>query len=454
MDIKRSKNINMLQGPIFKGMVAFSIPLMLTNFMQLLFNTADLVIVGRLSGDLCLAAVSATGFVTQLIVNLFVGIAIGVNVLIAHEIGKNSRENISKTIHTSVTFGLITGVILSFIGIASSRWSLVVTSCPDNLLELATTYLKIYYLAMPALLVYNYGAGALRAKGDTRRPLFILLFSGAINVVLNIVMIVVFGMDVDGVAIATVVSEYTSAIMIIYDLMHEADEFRFDFKKLQIDLPLLKEMLSLGIPAGFQSVLFTISNVVLQVEFNHFGSDVVAAVGAAHTLESFTNAIVQGVVVGVMTYISQNRGARNYKRIKDSVYASLILGLILSILISLFGVFCGDFYMSIYSSNPDIIAIGQRKIYISMILYETYMLMQTGAGAMRGLGYSRTPTTLSLIGVVGVRLLYVYTFFKANPILDNLFITYPLSWIVASILIWPVLIAELKTCKKQIGEAA
>lgn len=443
----KKNSIDMLKGPIFKGLVFFTLPLILSNILQLLFNMADLVIVGRFAGDMCLGAVSATGFIVQVITSVFIGVSIGVNVLVARLIGENKRDKISTVVHTSITFGVIMGIVLSIIGYFTARTSLELTSCPADLLDLAEIYLKIYYLGMPGVLVYNYGAAVLRAKGDTKRPLYFLLVSGVLNVILNIVMIVFFGMDVDGVAIATIVSQYISALLIMVLLLNESEEFKFSFSKLGINIKVLKETLRLGIPAGFQSCLFSISNLVLQVKYNSFGSVIVAAMGAAHTLESLTNAVVQGVAVGAMTYVSQNYGALNFERIKESIKQSLIIGLMWSMIITILSIFGGHFYMSIYSSDPAIIEAGVLKIKYSMYIYETYMLMQTGASIMRGLGHSKVPTILCLVGVCGVRIVYVYTAFALFPVIENLLICYPLSWVASCLLIWPPLLRMLKETK-------
>lgn len=442
--------IDMLKGKILTGMLVFTFPLIISNLLQLLFNMADLAIVGRFASDACMGAVSATSFIIQVITSIFIGVSIGVNVLVARLIGEVKREEISKVIHTSLSFAIIMGIILTVFGYSTANLSLRLTSCPEDLLDLATTYLKIYYLGMPGVLIYNYGAAILRAKGDTKRPLYYLLLSGVVNVILNIVLIVFFGMDVDGVAIATVVSQYLSMILIMIILFRERDEFRFSLNKLNIDAGVLKETLKLGIPAGIQSCLFSISNLVLQVQINSFGSTVVTAMGAAHTLESLCNCVVQGVTLGAMTYVSQNYGARNYKRIKESIVYALLIGFVWSTVLTLFGMYLGDFYMSIYSSDPAIIEAGFLKIKYSMCLYESYMLMQTGASLMRGLGHSKQPTILCLLGVCGVRILYVYTIFQINPIIENILITYPLSWIVSCLLIWPPLLKELKRVKKNL----
>lgn len=447
MELIKKKDIDMLSGPIFKGMFAMSLPLIMTNIFQLLFNTADLVIVGRLAGDNCLGAVTATTFIIQVVIAVFIGISTGVNVLIARLIGENKKESIKESINTAMTFGLLSGIVLGVIGILISRWTLEMTSCPPELIELADVYLDIYYLSMPGALMFNYGAAALRAKGDTKTPLYFLFLSGVINVMLNIVMIVCFNMTVDGVAIATVISQYISTLLILIVLNSEKGDFHFDLKNMRIDIVLLEELLRLGIPAGFQSCLFSISNVILQSAFNSFGHATTTAVGAAHTLESFTNAIVQGVALTCMTYVSQNYGAKNYERIKKSILITLLIGFIWSMLITAFGMFCSNFYMSIYSKDPEIISLGALKVRYSMCLYETYMLMQTGAMTMRGLNHSKTPTFMSLMGVIGVRLFIVFTIFKAYPLYEVLLTSYPASWIVSDILIWPTLFKQLKKAK-------
>lgn len=451
MEFMKRKEIDMLNGSIFRGMLLMSAPLIITNIFQLLFNTADLIIVGRFAGDECLGAVTATTFIIQVVVAVFFGISTGVNVLIARLIGENNKQNIKDSISTSMTFGLLSGIILCILGILTSKWTLVLTSCPEELIDLADLYLNIYYLAMPGILMFNYGAAALRAKGDTRTSLYFLLLSGIINVFLNVLMIVVFKMTVDGVAIATVVSQYISTILILIVLSREKGDFHFTIRNLYIKKDLLFELLKHGVPAGFQTCLFSISNLVLQSAFNSFGSATTTAVGAAHTLESFTNAIVQGVALTCMTYVSQNYGAKNYARIKKSIINAMVIGLVWSTLITLYGLFRPNQYMAIYSSDIEIIKLGAVKIRYSMALYETYMLMQTGAMIMRGLNHSKTPTFMSLFGVIGVRLFIVLIVFRIYPKYDILLTSYPISWMVSDLLIWPKLYKYMKETKKELS---
>ena len=447
----RNDTLDMLNGPILKRMVEFSIPLIFSNVLQLLFNTADLVIVGNFAGSECLAAVSATGSITALLTSLFIGISTGVNVLIAKYIGENNKEKISLALHTSLLFGAILSTIVAIIGYFITDWCLVFTDCPANIFDLSSIYLKIIFMGMPAQLIFNYGVSALRANGETKKPLDYLIVSGIINVVLNIMFILIFNMDVDGVALATIISQYLSALFLMILLYRRDDDFNFSFSKLTIDKDILIELLRLGIPAGIQSCVFSISNLVLQIQYNSFGSDAVAAIGGAHTLESYTNAIVVAITTAGMTYVSQNYGAKNYERIKKSIISMVVIELACGLLFIVFGLTCDKLFMSIFTDSKDIIEIGCQKIQVSMFTYWIYGLCQSGSSAMRGLNYSHTPSIINLLGICGVRILYIYTIFKADPTLFNVMVTYPISWAVTALIVWPLLFVFLRNKKKELA---
>lgn len=424
--------IDLLNGPIMSSMVLLIIPIILSNVLQLLFNTADQIIVGRFAGDLCLAAISATSFLTSLFTNLFTGVVTGVNVVIARSIGEGDRNKISRAVHTALTFGFLAGIGVCTVGILLTSVGLRATACPEDVFDMAALYLRITFLGVPAQLVYNYGAAALRSKGDTRRPLVFLVIAGVVNVCLNILMITVFHMTVDGVAIATVASHYISAAMLIGLLSREEDVFRFEFAKCRIDGKLLGQLLKHGLPAGFQSVAFCIANLVLQAQVNAFGSIAVAANGCAHTLEAYTSTIITACNNGMITCISQNYGARRVERIKRSIMCGFVLEMGLCAIYAVFGMFCGTMFMKIFTSNPETIAFGLERIHIAMGFYAFYTVTQICAGAMRGLGSPNIPTLISLFGIAGVRLVYIFTLFKLNPTIHNLYMTYPISWIISA----------------------
>ena len=325
---EKQNRIDMINSPIYKSMMLLSLPLIFSYLIQLLFNAADIVVVGKFAGEKCLAAVSSTTTLVNLIICLFVGMSVGTNVVIAKLIGKEDYEKIPNSVHTSITFALLTGVGLMVLGLFISETSLRLMSCPSDIIDLATTYLKIYFLGMPGMIVYNFGSAILRAVGDTRRPLILLIISGVVNVLLNLFLVIVFNLDVVGVAVATAVSQTLSALLIVSILIKEDDYFHLGIKKLRIDLRSLIDIIKVGLPAGMVSSSFSISNVILQTYINALGTTVVAASGASSSLESFANGVVQGICAAETTYVSQNYGAKKYDRIKKSVFATLVISFI------------------------------------------------------------------------------------------------------------------------------
>ncbi|MDO4961359.1 MAG: MATE family efflux transporter [Eubacteriales bacterium] len=422
------------------GLLMFVLPLAATNILQLLFNAADVVIVGRFAGDLCLAAVSSTNHLVHLFTNLFTGMSVGVNVLIAHKIGEGSKNGISKAIHTSLLFGLMCGSFLTVFGLILTRTALVAINTPDNVLELAVLYLRIYFLSMPALIVYNFGAAVLRAKGDTKRPMYYLTLSGILNVILNVILVVVFRMTVDGVAIATVISEYISAVLVLRLLVLEEEEFRLDISKLKIDGDSLRNILYLGVPAGLQSTMFSISNVVIQSSINIFGSTMMSGCGAASSVESFANGIVQALATGTMTFVSQNAGAGKPDRIMKTIGYSILIGAVFCSSFLLMAVFFDRQLIAIYAPNPAVIDCGIIRLHYALGSYMLYTLLQLAASVLRGLKYSLIPTIAMMAGVCGIRLIWIAAVFSRFQTIENVMITYPLSWGITSAVLWAVTI--------------
>ena len=433
----------MINSPILSSMLWFSLPIILSNVLQLLFNAADIVIVGRYAGDVCLAAVSSTTSIINLIVNVFIGLAIGVNVLVARQIGEERFNAISETIHTSIGFAFVCGVVSTIVGLLTARPALQAMDCPAEVIDLAVLYLRIYYLGMPAMLVYNCGASVLRAKGDTKRPLYFLLFSGLVNVILNIVLVTVFGMNVDGVAIATVVSQLVSAFLTMFLLVKEEETFRFYFNKIKIKAEPLKEILRIGLPASFQNSMFSISNVVLQSNINALGTVAIAGSGASASVVGFANGIINGIMSAVTTYVSQNYGAGRVDRIKKTVAISCFIGFVWCVIFFLVAFFFGEELLYFYTDEPAVVEMGLIKSKVIIYSYYTYALMQIAVGALRGMGYATSPAIISLVGVCGVRLLLIwFVFEKVN--MFNIALTYPISWLTTAIVVWVLLIIVIK----------
>lgn len=441
----------MLNGSILKGILTFSVPLIATNILQLLFNAMDVVVVGRFAGSECLAAVTSTNHLIHLFINLFTGMAIGVNVHIARKIGEGKREAISKSLHTAILFAFICGIGLMIFGICISRTALIYMNTPDNLIDLSTLYLKIYFISMPPMLVYEFGSAALRSKGDSKRPLFFLLLSGGINVVLNIFLVVVFKMTVDGVAIATVVSQFISAFLVINLLRNEEGDYALSLSNLKIDWNSLKEILILGVPAGLQSTMFAISNVVIQSSINSFGSTMMSGCGAASSVEGFANGTVQGLASGALTYVSQNAGAKKYDRIIGTIKSTLLIMFITCSGIALIAYFFDRQLIGIYSTDQAVIDCGIIRIHFALYSYILYAVMQLAVSVLRGLKYSIIPTVTMMLGVCGTRLLWIYAMFDRYRKIETVMFTYPLSWGITMVVLWIFVIILLRKNKEALS---
>ena len=447
---KDRNSIDMLNGNLMKPIIIFSVPLMLSTMLQLLFNAADIIVVGKFAGDNALAAVSSTTSLVCLIVNLFSGTAIGVNFLIARYIGEDNKEGISDVVHTAVLFSLLAGIFLAVFGFFISRPALVLMDSPAEIIDLSAIYLKIYFMGSPATLVYNYGAAILRSKGDTKRPLIYLFISGVLNVVLNLIFVIVFKMSVSGVALATIMSSYLSAFLIVLALLHEKEYFAFSFKGLRINTKSLIDILRYGLPAGLQSCLFSLANTVIQSTVNGFGATVIAGNGAASNIESFINAITSAFLSATITFVSQNVGARKYERIKK-IYLDTNIGSGLCILlIAILVYFHGSDLLSLYTDDPDVIAAGLVKLRIIAYTYILYSFMQMGIGVVRGLGYSFIPTLVSLVGVCGLRLTYIATLYQNYKTPFALFLCYPISWGVTGLIVTAIMVVILLKDKEKI----
>ncbi|MBR6602581.1 MAG: MATE family efflux transporter [Clostridia bacterium] len=420
----------MCNGSILPKLLKLVLPLMLSSVLQLLFNAADIIVVGNFAGENSLAAVGSTTSLVNLMTNLFLGLSTSANVLTAHFMGAKDEENVSKTIHTSIFLSIVSGVFLTVIGLLFADDLLLLMQSPPEVLELSALYLRIYFLGMVAMLVYNFGSSILRSKGDTKRPLYFLAFAGVINVGLNLIFVIILKMDVAGVAAATVISQVISALLILICLMREEDAYRFDFRKLLPDFRILIKILRIGIPAGFQGVVFSLSNVVLQSSINSFGPVVMAGSAASASIEGFVWVAMNSFSQGALTFTSQNVGAGRYSRINRIAFTacacSAVTGLLLGNLAYLFG----DKLISFYDPRPDIIEPGLTRMQLVCCLYFLCGLMDCIVGSIRGLGYAVAPTVVSLLGACGLRLLWVFTVFRISRFHTEfmLFLSYPLSW--------------------------
>lgn len=427
---KTKHQMDMCTGSIMKKMLLFAVPLMFSSILQLLFNAADIVVVGRFAGDNSLAAVGATSSLINLLVNLFVGLSVGANVLVAHYFGAKEFDDLKKAVHTVITISIISGLIMTVVGIVGARQFLIWMDTPDKVLDLATTYLRIYFAGMVANMVYNFGAAILRAVGDTKRPLYYLMFSGVVNVVLNLVFVIKFDMDVAGVALATVISQCISAFLIIRCLIKETGGIHLDLRCLGIDRGNLVKILQVGLPAGFQGVLFSLSNVVIQSAVNGFGEIVVAGNSAAGNIEGFIYMAMNAFHQAAISFTSQNMGAGKYNRINKILYTAQVYVFLVGLGFSMLVLFFGEPLVGLYTNSPAVVDAGMVRLKYIVTLYFLCGMMDVMVGSLRGLGYAIMPMIVSLIGACGLRLVWIATVFKIPEFhtIEMIYITYPVSW--------------------------
>ena len=425
--------IDMIHGPLAGKLLVFAIPLMLSSILQLLFNAADVSVVGRWSGSQSLAAVGSNTSLINLMVNLFVGFSVGTNVVVARDLGAGREEDVRDSVHASIALSLVSGVVLMGLGLLLSRQMLELMGSPEDVIGLAAVYLRIYFCGMPGNMLYNFGAAILRAQGDTKRPLYFLTAAGIINVILNLVFVIVFNMDVAGVALATIISQYVSAILVLLTLMRDKGPLRVDLRALRLDMKVVRRILQVGLPAGFQGMVFSISNVVIQSSINSFGSTVVAGSAASSNIEGFVYAGMNAFYQTALTFTSQNYGACECKRVDRIMglcllYSGLI-GLVLGNLAYLFGYPLGSIYAP---GQEEVIAQAVDRLSICCTTYFLCGLMDTQVGVLRGIGYSVVPMIVSLVGSCALRLLWVATIFQLNRTPEMLYLSYPVSWAITA----------------------
>jgi putative MATE family efflux protein len=422
--------IDMTHGPLLGKLLVFALPLILSSILQLLFNAADIIVVGQFSGSDALAAVGSTGALINLLVNLFLGLSVGVNVLYAQYIGAGNIKDASETLHTSVYVSLICGVILTVVGYFLARPLLLMMGSPENVVGLSTLYLKIYFLGMPAMLFYNFGSAVLRAVGDTRRPLIFLTVSGIINVFLNLFFVIVLHHSVDGVAAATVISEIISALLLLRCLMHMDGPCRLKRSEMKITTDKLVKIIHIGLPAGLQGVIFSLSNVIIQSSVNSFGSTVMAGNAAAGNIEGFVYVSMNAFHQTCVSFTSQNYGAHRMKRIPHILILCELCVITTGLVLGNLAYFCGPSLLRIYNSDPEVIRYGLIRMRWICIPYFTCGVMDVFVGSIRGLGYSVTPMIVSLIGACLFRIVWILTYFQSHHTLGALYASYPISWVL------------------------
>ena len=435
MNTKTSKyEIDMCNGSILDKLVSFSIPLMLSGILQLLFNAVDIIVVGQFTGNEALAAVGSTTALINVFVNLFIGISLGASVLAARFYATGQEKEMSETVHTSITLALISGIAMGIIGVIAAKGALELMDTPDNVLNLSTLYMRIYFMGMPFFMLYNYGAAILRAVGDTKRPLLFLIISGATNVVLNLLLVIQFHLGVAGVAIATVISQCISCILVLSCLYLSDGSYQLRFNKLGMKTRYVKQIFQIGIPAGIQSTIINFSNVLLQSSVNSFGSVAMAGYTAANNILGFLYVSVNSITQACMSFTSQNYGVRKFKRMDKVLLECLGLTVIVALVLGGGSYLFGAELMHIYTKSTKVIECGVDIMLYTTVTYFLCGIMDLLPGALRGMGHSTVPMILSVIGTVGTRIVWIYVIFPCHRSLDFLFISYPVSWLLTIVM--------------------
>ncbi|WP_443717060.1 MATE family efflux transporter [Ruminococcus sp.] len=427
--------MDMCSGPILRKMLMFALPLMLSSILQLLFNAADIVVVGKFAGDNSLAAVGSNTALINLLTNLFIGLSIGANVVAARHYGAKAWDDLRRTVHTAMLLSMLSGALLLVLGVIGAEQMLIWMQTPEEVLPLATVYLRIYFLGMISTMVYNFGSALLRAVGDTKRPLYFLLCAGIINVILNLLFVIGFQMDVMGVAIATVISETVSALLVLRCLVKEKGGIHLELRAMRIDRKKMLQILRIGLPAGFQGVVFALSNVVIQSSVNIFGNIVVAGNSAAANLEGFVYMAMNAFYQTTLSFVSQNYGAGEQKRINRIVLLGEACVIVTGTLLGNMVVFFGNDLLQIYSNNPEVIAAGMVRLHYISMIYALCGIMDVMVGALRGIGYSIMPMIVSIVGVCVLRLIWLATVFQIPEFhkIETVYLSYPVTWILTSL---------------------
>lgn len=424
----------MCSGPLMPKLISFFLPLMLSGILQLLFNAVDLIVVGRFAGSACLAAVGATTALINTFINFFMGLSLGSNVCAARYYASGRHDKMSDVVHTSILTAMISGVIILIVGQLFARPALELMDTPDEIIGMSVQYMRIYFLGTPFFMLYNFGAAILRAVGDTKRPMIFLIIAGIINAGLNVFLVVVFHLDVAGVAIATVFSQMISCVLVICVLLKSPQAYRLYFSKLKIHKELLKNIFRIGIPAGLQSTVINISNAMLQSSVNSFGQYAMAGYTAANNIFGFLYTSANSITQACMSFTSQNLGAGEYKRMKKVLANCLILETVVCLMLGSVAYFFGDKVLGIYTSSPVVIDYGLKVLSLTTLSYFLCGYMDCIPGALRGMGHSTVPMILSIIGTVGMRIIWIYGLFPTHRDITFLFVSYPASWIATIIM--------------------
>ncbi len=453
-EIKKNNKyeMDMCNGPLFKKIMVFSLPLMLSGVLQLLFNAADIVVVGRFAGSEALAAVGSTSSLINLLVNVFMGLSIGANVMVARYYGAGQQKELDEMIHTAVLTSIVSGIALVFIGVILAKPALTLMGTPDDVINHSVLYMRIYFVGMPVMMLYNFGAAILRAIGDTKRPLYYLLLAGVINVILNLIFVICFHMGVAGVATATVISQAVSALLVVRCLVLSDGSVHLDLRRLHIKKDKLLKMVQIGVPAGLQGSMFSISNVLIQSSVNSFGSIAMAGNTAGQNLEGFAYTAMNALHQSAVSFTGQNYGAKKIKRIGRIALICLgsvfVVGFVISMAIYIFS----PWLLQLYSTDPEVIQFGINRLAVICTTYFMCGMMDVMVGILRGMGFSIAPMLVSLTGVCVFRVVWIYTIFAHFRSLQVLYISYPATWtltFLVQLILFLIVYRKLRSQEKE-----
>ncbi|MBQ8092845.1 MAG: MATE family efflux transporter [Clostridia bacterium] len=442
----------MTEGPLLTTILYYSLPLMISSTLQLVFNAADTIVVGQFAGNLALAAVGSVGSLYNMIISLFIGLSIGVNVLVANYSGANLPREVSDTVHTAILLSVVGGLLLGIIGFFASRPLLQLMGTPDDVIDLAVIYTRIIFVGLPVTMLYNFASAVLRAIGDTKRPLYFLTIAGVVNVILNLIFVILFHMSVAGVALATIISQTISAILVTRSLLYMDGPTRLYLKKLRIHGNLLRRIITIGLPAGVQSMMFSISNVVIQSSVNSFGSIVVAGNAAAANVGNFVYQSINTFQQSVTSFAGQNLGARKPGRVITSLKVCLFWTTVFGIVLGPLATYFSRPLLGLFSSDPDVISVGIERMQVVVLPYALCGVMDVMTGVLRGIGYSTLPMIVSLMGACVFRLIWIATIFRANHSMFVLMLSYPVSWTLTFIVLVGFFCVLWKKVKKRFTE--
>lgn len=426
--------IDMLHGPLFMKMIMFTLPLAASSILQQLFNSVDVAVMGRFASSQALAAVGSNAPVISLLINLFMGVSMGANVIISNHIGQNDHRSIRDAISTVGLVAIVSGLLMMVVGILVARPILTMMDTPADVLDMAVTYLRIFFLGIPFFMIFDFGSAILRSMGDTRRPLYILVAAGIVNTILNLVFVIIFHMGVAGVAIATSIANAVSAALIIYLLLHEKEPYRLRPKKLYIEWKELKRMLQIGVPAGLQGMVFSVSNVLLQASINGYGSDAIAGSAAAVNFEYYCYFIIGAFNGAAISFTGQNYGAGLNHRVKRIFAICLFMGFVGCAALNWFFIWQEDFFLRLFTDSPAVIAFGKTRMHIALAWQSIAAFYEISGSVLRGMGKSIEPTLITVFGTCLLRIVWIYTIMPGWRGFDHLITVYPVSWAITAVM--------------------